>query len=560
MLSRHARKLIAKTMVTAIITSSSIGLLPAIEKGLNLESTTVSVKAAEVSGSVTVTADSLWTYSQAAWSSRYKIVSKGNVFQVVEKITVEGREMFRMDSGIYITANPLYVSANITASTPAPAPTPAPVPTGTYKKTTVNLHMRTGAATTNASIMVLPAGTVVEVIGSANGWDNIVYGGKTGWSSNQYLTPVQPPAPVPVPEPVPVTPEPTPTPVPEPTPTPVPEPTPAPVVTYMKTTATLNMRTGVGTGFPSIGTIPAGMVVEAKESSGGWYKVVYNGKEGWSSGTYLVSASAPSAPAPAPIPTVTMTYARTLYSLNMRTGPGTGYAIVATLPAGTSVPVSNYDNGWYRTTYAGKTGYIAAAYVTSSYSQVMNIPFISQLTPVYAPIGCEPISVLMGLRYKGYAKDTGIKQYLDNMPYHQSNPALGFVGTPYGADEPTRRTTIYPSALAQYANQYANGAAADISGASVDDLIKEVLAGNPVMPYLTEGVSEPVYGTFVIDGVSQRLITNNHVVVISGYNAETQQFTLVDPWSKSGSPNIRTMSKAFFTRIYDLRRHAVVIR
>jgi uncharacterized protein YraI len=53
------------------------------------------------------------------------------------------------------------------------------------------------------------------------------------------------------------------------------------------TASELNLRTGPGTSNSIIDTMPQGSVVDVTGSSGGWFKVVYNGTTGWCSGLYL---------------------------------------------------------------------------------------------------------------------------------------------------------------------------------------------------------------------------------------------------------------------------------
>ena len=62
------------------------------------------------------------------------------------------------------------------------------------------------------------------------------------------------------------------------------------------TTANLNLRTGAGTGNPSLLVIPRGSTVTVTGDP--WYPVTYNGKSGWVSGRYLsgVTASQPTPP------------------------------------------------------------------------------------------------------------------------------------------------------------------------------------------------------------------------------------------------------------------------
>ena len=86
------------------------------------------------------------------------------------------------------------------------------------------------------------------------------------------------------------------------------------------------------------------------------------------------------------------------------------------------------------------------------------VPYISQIDNIYAWVGCEAVSTLMGLQAKGYATDVSVKYFLDNLPRHSSNPEKGFVGSPYVPDTSKRtRTTIYPAKLAEYSNSYCNG-------------------------------------------------------------------------------------------------------
>ena len=81
------------------------------------------------------------------------------------------------------------------------------------------------------------------------------------------------------------------------------------------TTANLNLRTGPGTGYPIILTIPKGATVSVIGYSGSWSKLTYNGKTGYSSSSYLTNA------APPPVNTAGTTYVTTA-NLNLRTGPG----------------------------------------------------------------------------------------------------------------------------------------------------------------------------------------------------------------------------------------------
>lgn len=58
-------------------------------------------------------------------------------------------------------------------------------------------------------------------------------------------------------------------------------------------------------------------------------------------------------------------YAITVDQLNLRSGPGTGYSVMRSIPCGAwaYVNAGPYNSSWYKVTYAGKTGYAHGAYL-----------------------------------------------------------------------------------------------------------------------------------------------------------------------------------------------------
>ena len=56
---------------------------------------------------------------------------------------------------------------------------------------------------------------------------------------------------------------------------------------YLFTTDYLNLRSGPGTNFEKIRTLPVGVKVEVLGYDNGWYKISYNGQEGYSIEDYL---------------------------------------------------------------------------------------------------------------------------------------------------------------------------------------------------------------------------------------------------------------------------------
>ncbi|QHI73431.1 S-layer homology domain-containing protein [Aminipila terrae] len=193
--------------------------------------------------------------------------------------------------------------------------------------------------------------------------------------------------------------------------------------------------------------------------------------------------------------------------------------------------------------------------------RVINVPYISQLYPVNAPVGCEGTSLLMGMKAKGYAQGIGLYDFLNNMPRHESNPEKGFVGSPFKADLTKKtRTTINPPVLVAYAKNYGN--VADFSGSSVDELQAEILDGNPVVVYETMNWEKPFYRYYNIEGKQKRLLSNNHVILACGYDKKTNMYYIADPYNIK---NLKGEDKYWingttFEQIYNERRYAIVIQ
>ncbi len=99
-------------------------------------------------------------------------------------------------------------------------------------------------------------------------------------------------------------------------------------------------------------------VVVLEDTGNGWYKVNFNTVEGYMSSEYLtVSTTADAALGYGLVDTDGS-------SLNMRAAAGTNYDTVASIPGGTVLELEGVDNGWYKITYSGKTGYVSSDYIT----------------------------------------------------------------------------------------------------------------------------------------------------------------------------------------------------
>ncbi|MBI5365905.1 MAG: N-acetylmuramoyl-L-alanine amidase [Planctomycetes bacterium] len=105
------------------------------------------------------------------------------------------------------------------------------------------------------------------------------------------------------------------------------------------TAASLNVRSGPGTGNAIIGGIPSGQVYVSMSSSGAWKKIWYRGNTGWCSGDFLSQVGASGRKV-------------TTGVLNVRSGPSTGTSIVGQAHSG-EVYVTIGTSGVWRKIYFG---------------------------------------------------------------------------------------------------------------------------------------------------------------------------------------------------------------
>ena len=76
------------------------------------------------------------------------------------------------------------------------------------------------------------------------------------------------------------------------------------------------------------------------------------------------------------VPTMAMAaWGHVTGNVNLRTGPGTNYARITTLPAGASVFVNGAaGNGWVNVRYGNVTGYVSGNYVTTNVVRPRPVP------------------------------------------------------------------------------------------------------------------------------------------------------------------------------------------
>lgn len=185
----------------------------------------------------------------------------------------------------------------------------------------------------------------------------------------------------------------------------------------------------------------------------------------------------------------------------------------------------------------------------------LDVPYVNQKKPLYAPMGCEGASILMCLKYKN-ATNIDYKTFMDRMPISpDNNPFDGFAGSPFSI-VPDVFQSIFPQALANYCSIYSSKVA-NISGDSCEDLKNELRNGNAVTVYVTNRLFEaPKLKTYNFGGKDYTIVDNMHVVALAGFNDNDNTYYIADPNDKG----YYWISKSKFETAYNCLRWAVVVR
>lgn len=241
-----------------------------------------------------------------------------------------------------------------------PCERPAPPVTGKFAagdtvRTTDYLNLRSGASTGYGVITTLSSGatgTIVDGPKTANGytWWQLRTSQGTGWAAEDWLARVSGAS----------------------SPAPTPSPATGKFATgdTVRTTDFLNLRSGPSTGSSVVAVLAsntAGTVIGGPRTGTGytWWSIRTNAGTGWAAEPWLAK-TATQPPVTGGGPTSVQVIDG---PLNMRSGAGLNYGVLAVLPTGAQLtvvgsPVAASGYSWYKvtsTTYG--TGWVASAFV-----------------------------------------------------------------------------------------------------------------------------------------------------------------------------------------------------
>ena len=202
--------------------------------------------------------------------------------------------------------------------------------------TTGKVNLRSGPGLDYSSLGTVPDGTTLSFSDSdiderGVTWYRVSYGGKHGWISSVYTSKGS---------------------------------GGSSASGKVTTTGKVNLRNGAGLDYSSLGTVPNGTTLSYTKTSVDdrgvtWYRVSYNGKQGWISSVYTSSGSGGSS---------SSGKVRATGSTNVRSGPSLDYKSVGTMDSGDTAPYKGEkkkdDRGvyWYKISFKGKTAWVSSKY------------------------------------------------------------------------------------------------------------------------------------------------------------------------------------------------------
>jgi uncharacterized protein YgiM (DUF1202 family) len=168
----------------------------------------------------------------------------------------------------------------------------------------------------------------------------------------------------------------------------------------------LNVRRSASTSSGVLATLKNGSYITLISKNGNWWYVEYaQGRYGYCHSNYIKS-----------VDSTTATVATNSNPLNVRSGAGTSYKRIGSLPKGTTVVVLSSSGTWHRVLYNGtKTGYVSGQYLSykNTYSAVsLSVPYYLQTDSRWSwvtlgasgqtmgKIGCTTTALAMAETYR----------------------------------------------------------------------------------------------------------------------------------------------------------------
>ena len=205
----------------------------------------------------------------------------------------------------------------------------------------------------------------------------------------------------------------------------------------VRTTTDVNMRAKPDNASAVLCVLPKNAEAEKLGMEGNWYHLSYKDKDGYVYKKYIKDTEA----APA-------TETKTVYTtgdLYVRAKPTKNSEKLGVLKKGPAVETTGPNNGWYKITYNGKTGYISGKYVTTTKPRTAETTIVYTTANLNVRDKATTEGKKLGVLKKGTAVETlGLKNGWYTIKY---NGKTGYISAKYttevkpGTEKPTTPAT-----------------------------------------------------------------------------------------------------------------------
>ena len=274
-----------------------------------------------------------------------------------------------------------------------------------------SLHLRAGAGSDTASVGYVKSGDALKIYTENTGKDSsgyywtkvkVVSTGKTGYLKNIYLG--------------------------------ITGATSTKAKVYVSASGgTLYVRKGPSTSYDAAGVVKHGTAITVLKKGSTWslIKISGSGLMGYIKNAYINTSSSSSSSSSTSTSSGSGNLKSGKYtagtvtgsSVNLRKGPGTGYAVITSLAKGTKLMILGSSGNWYKvSTMGGKTGYMSKTYVASYFTAktTANLNLRSGPGTGYSKLGT-------------YAKGSSITVYSvnGNWAYVKAGSKKGYMSVSY---------------------------------------------------------------------------------------------------------------------------------
>ena len=233
----------------------------------------------------------------------------------------------------YLKEN-VILNNNSGSQKPDDSSTTETVQTGTVKVSNA-LNVRSGAGTSYSVLGSLSNGAKVEIVETSGTWYKIKYGSGYGYVSKDYITVSS-----------------------SNNTTTSPGTNTTSKTGVVNVTSSLNVRSGAGTNYSSIGSLNKNAIVEVVDTVNSWYKIKYGSGYGYVSKDYIILKDRSMAEAKVIKEGTVVTVA-----LKVRENSTYDSNVIGTIPMGEKVSILEDNGEWSKISYNDNYGHILNEYV-----------------------------------------------------------------------------------------------------------------------------------------------------------------------------------------------------